>query len=73
MKRKDLAELRTKETKDLSKMLGEKQIELEKIRVNIRVGKEKNLKKASNLRRDISQILTLISEKKILEEEAKVV
>ena len=73
MKRKDLAELRTKETKDLSKMLGEKQIELEKIRVNIRAGKEKNLKKAGNLRRDISQILTLISEKKILEEEAKVV
>lgn len=73
MKRKDLVELKTKEVKDLTKMLGEKKIELEKIRVNIRAGKEKNLKKASNLRRDISQILTLISEKKILEKEAKVV
>ena len=69
MKRKDLVDLKIKEVKDLNKILGDKKAELEKVVVNIRVGKEKNLKKASHLRRDISQILTLISEKKILEKE----
>lgn len=70
MKRKDLADLKTKEAKDLKKMLGDKKAELEKIMVNVSVGKEKNLKKAKNLRRDISQILTIMREKEIHKKEA---
>ncbi|KKU03755.1 MAG: 50S ribosomal protein L29 [Candidatus Woesebacteria bacterium GW2011_GWC2_47_16] len=69
MKRKDLVDLKTKEIKDLNKILADKKAELEKVMVNIRAQKEKNLKKASHLRRDVSQVLTLISEKKILEKE----
>lgn len=71
MKRKDLLDLKTKEVKDLNKILGEKKAELEKVMVNVPAGKEKNLKKANNLRRDISQILTIIREKEIREKEEK--
>ncbi len=70
MKRKDLVDLKTKEVKDLNKILGDKKAELEKIMVNVSVGKEKNLKKAKNLRRDISQILTIVQEKEIRQKEA---
>ncbi|OGM17744.1 50S ribosomal protein L29 [Candidatus Woesebacteria bacterium RBG_19FT_COMBO_42_9] len=34
-------------------------------------GKEKNLKKAKNLRREIAQILTILREREILDVEAK--
>lgn len=72
MKRNDLATLRQKEVKDLEKMLKEKKAELAKIGVNTALGKEKNVKKAANLRREISQILTIIRESQILKkEEAK--
>lgn len=71
MKRKDLVDLRSKEVKDLNKILGEKKAELEKVMVNVPAGKEKNLKKANNLRRDISQILTIIREKEIRKKEEK--
>lgn len=70
MKRKDLVDLKTKEVEDLNKILGEKKTKLEKLMVNISAGKEKNLKSASNLRRDISQILTIMREKEILKKEA---
>lgn len=71
MKRKDLVDLKTKEVRDLNKILGDKKAELEKIMVNVSVGKEKNLKKAKNLRRDISQILTIVREKEIRKKEVK--
>ena len=71
MKRKDLVDLKTKEVKDLNKISVDKKAELEKVMVNVSVGKEKNLKKAKNLRRDISQILTIVSEKEIREKEVK--
>ena len=71
MKRKDLVDLKTKEVKDLNKILGDKKAELEKIMVNVSVGKEKNLKKAKNLRRDISQTLTIVREKEIRKKEVK--
>lgn len=69
MKRKDLVDLKTKEVKDLNKILADKKTELEKVLVNVSAGKEKNLKSAKNLRRDISQILTIVQEKKILKKE----
>lgn len=71
MKRKDLVDLKTKEVKDLNKILGDKKAELEKVMVNVSVGKEKNFKKAKNLRRDISQILTIVKEKEIGKKEVK--
>ena len=69
MKKNDLATLRQKEVKDLEKMLKEKKADVAKTEVNTVAGKEKNVKKANNLRREISQILTLIREREILKKE----
>lgn len=69
MKKNDLATLRQKEVKDLEKMLKEKKAEVAKTEINTVAGKEKNVKKANNLRREISQILTLIREREILKKE----
>ena len=69
MKKNDLATLRQKEVKDLEKMLKEKKADVAKTEVNTVAGKEKNVKKANNLRREISQILTLIQEREILKKE----
>jgi ribosomal protein L29 len=67
MKKKDLQNIRTKKIKTLEKLVGEKKLELVKIRLAMKVGKEKNLKKAKNLRREIAQILTIIREKELIE------
>ena len=69
MKKKDFTELKGKESKELIKTLKEKKAELAKVEIAIKAGKEKNLKKANNLRRDIARLLTIINEKKILESE----
>jgi ribosomal protein L29 len=69
MKKKDLVSLRKKEIKDLEKMVEEKRAKAINAHVKMQAGQEKNLKKASNLRREIAQILTIIKEKEIREEE----
>ena len=69
MKTKDLKELRLKETAVLAKMANDKKEELKKAVVGIKVTKEKNLKKAKMVRREIAQILTVIREKEIIENE----
>ena len=71
MKKKELKTLRTKSNKDLAKTLEKKRVELLKITLKIKAGEEKNVKKAKNLRIDISQILTVLKEKKLMEEGEK--
>ncbi len=71
MKKKDLQELRKKEIPELKNLAEEKRLEIERVRAEIVSGREKNLKKVKNLRRDLAQILTLIKEKEILEFEFK--
>ncbi len=71
MKRKDLGELRNKELKDLKKLSLEKAKEAGKVELEIKAQKEKNLKKARNLKKDLAQILTILKEKEILEKEEK--
>lgn len=71
MKKKDLADIKNKEIKDLKKLAEEKKLELAKIEVKIHSSEEKNVKKASNLRREIAQILTMIQEKELIEQEKK--
>ena len=66
MKKKDLTDLRKKEVKDLDQLYGKKKLELLKAKAEVKVSKEKNLKKMKNLRREISQILTIIKENKLL-------
>lgn len=71
MKTKDFKELKAKETKDLVKMVMAKKDELAKTVPSLKVGKEKNLKKASLLKKEVAQLLTLIREKEILKKETK--
>ena len=65
MKKKELKDLKAKEAHELDKLLGVKRVEFTKNSLDLKVGREKNLKKVKNLRRDIAQILTTIREKEI--------
>ena len=71
MKTKEFKELKNKEVKDLTKMLNERKNSLRKIVLEIKTGSEKNIKKGSNIRKEIAKILTLIKEKSIIEEITK--
>ena len=66
MKRKDFTDLKTKSVSDLKKIVFDKKAEEMKARMSVGTGKEKNLKKAGNLRREIAKIQTLVREKEIL-------
>ncbi|MBU0569633.1 50S ribosomal protein L29 [Patescibacteria group bacterium] len=68
MKKKDLQNTRTKKIEALEKLAGEKKLEFIKIKLAMKVGKEKNSRKAKNLRREIAQILTIIREKELVEQ-----
>ena len=69
MKKKEFKELKGKEVKELLKAVNEKKLALAKFLT----GKsgEKNTKKGANLKREIARILTLITEKGIIGDEAK--
>lgn len=67
MKRKEFNDLRSKTTKELNKIVAEKKLEKEKTKMKAVAGKEKNLKLAKNLSKEIAKILTLIREKEIIE------
>ena len=71
MKKKDIETLRGKEVAEIKKALAGKRADLIKAQVEMYGGKEKNLKKAKNLRREVAQMLTIIKEREILESEAK--
>ena len=67
MKTKDLKNLRSKSLKELISAVEDKKRELIKLKADIATGNEKNLKRHKNLRREISQYLTLIKENEIME------
>jgi len=71
MKKKDVETLRGKEVAEIKKALAGKRADLIKAQVEMYGGKEKNLKKARNLRREVAQMLTIIKEREILERESK--
>ena len=71
MKKKDIETLRGKEVAEIKKALAGKRADLIKAQVEMYGGKEKNLKKARNLRREVAQMLTIIKEREILERESK--
>jgi ribosomal protein L29 len=71
MKKKELVELKTRDVTELNKLLKEKRVEFAKSRLDLKASREKNLKKARNLRRGIAQILTIIREKELVEQESK--
>ena len=48
-------------------MVSDKKLELAKTLSELKVGREKNLKKPKNIRRDIAQMLTAVREKKLID------
>ncbi|MFI5241052.1 MAG: 50S ribosomal protein L29 [Microgenomates group bacterium] len=68
MKRKDLTDLKTKDLKDLKKMVLTKKDEALAAKVKRFSTQEKNLKSAKNLKIEIAKIMTIIREKEIMEE-----
>lgn len=71
MKRKDLFKFREKSRSELKKVLRDKKLELLRVSVNIKASKEKNLKKAYNLKRDIAQLKTIKKEKELIDKDKK--
>jgi ribosomal protein L29 len=68
MKKKDLANLRTKTISELLKMSVERKNEADQEYAKIKAGQEKNVKKSFNLRKELAQILTILREKEITEQ-----
>jgi ribosomal protein L29 len=66
MKKKDLQLIRNKSLPELLSLVKSKRKELALSYVKIKSGKIKNTSVLKNLKREISQILTLIKEKEIL-------
>ncbi|HBY09664.1 50S ribosomal protein L29 [candidate division WWE3 bacterium RIFOXYC2_FULL_42_13] len=62
-------ELRQKSEQELSDTKKNLEKEIREVSLNTLQGKEKNVKKAGLLRRDVAKILTVINEKKILSSE----
>ncbi len=62
-------ELRQKNDQELFDTKKNLEKEIREVSLNTLQGKEKNVKKAGLLRRDMSRILTVINEKKILSSE----
>ena len=68
MKKKDLIGLRNKHISELKKTVDNKRAEFYNSYASLKASGEKNVKKSKNLRHEISQILTIIREKEIVEE-----
>ena len=72
MKIKELQEIKNKEIKDLQAMALKLRLELSRNAVKIAGSKEKNLKKAWNIKKEIAQILTIIKNKMVNENIMKI-
>lgn len=62
MKKKELIEIRKKANGELQSLLMKNRKDLFKIMFDIKTGKEKDLKKAKKLKKEIAQILTILKE-----------
>jgi len=69
MKKNDLTSLRAKSIGEIKKVLEDKKNDAEKTRINIVSGREKDLKKAKKIRREVAQVATILREKIIIEAE----
>lgn len=65
MKKKDLQAFKDKKIEDLRKVVSDKQAEILKVVTQMYAGKEKNLKKTKNLKRELAQVLTLLRQKEL--------
>lgn len=58
------SELRKKSKEELEKILNEKRNYLLKLKVNLSLGKLKNVKEIAEIKKDIARILTILNQKK---------
>lgn len=58
------SELRKKSKEELEKILSEKRNYLLKLKVNLSLGKLKNVKEIAEIKKDIARILTILNQKK---------
>ncbi len=66
MAKQNLADLRKKEVAELAKIITEKRKEAIEQKIELGMGKEKNVRKVKNLRREIAQLITISKEKEAL-------
>lgn len=66
MKKKDLAELKTKSISQLTKMIADLEKEKVKVQLELKMGKIKNVHLVKMRRKEIAQAKTILSLKRIL-------
>lgn len=66
MKKKDLAELKTKSISQLTKMIADLEKEKVKVQLELKMGKIKNVHLVKIMRKEIAQAKTILSLKRIL-------
>lgn len=64
MKKREISELKNLKINEMEKRLTEMRKKMLEVQVKIVVGKEKNVRLAKNLRKDIAQVKTLVCEKR---------
>jgi len=67
MRRNDLLKLRGRKLTEIEDILKIKKLEFIRAKTNLKAKREKNLKKVKLLSHEISQMLTIIKEKKLIE------
>ena len=72
MKRNDLLKLRGKAKEELKGLAEVKKLEFLKVKASIKAKREKNLKRAKILRHELSQVLTILREKELMEKDKTV-
>lgn len=65
MKKSDLQQLKGLDLNSLVKLVEEKKSALLKLRIDLTMGKLKNISQIRKLKKEIAQILTIINEKKL--------
>lgn len=71
MKTKDFKKVREQELKQIYATLAKKKKDAALASAKMAAGKVKNLKKYKNLKKDIAQLLTVITEKEIVDRESR--
>ena len=63
MRKSQLKAVRGKKIEEIKLEIREKKRELAKFLANLAAGKEKNVKKGKNLKKEIAQMITIVKEK----------
>lgn len=65
MKKKDLTEIKTKTIEDLNKLIPEKEKQKASTKLEQKLGKIKNVHQVNQIKKDLAQIKTILSRKRI--------